>query len=177
MKRRDLLPLGAAVLLAGCGFELRKAPDFAFTSIFINAPDSSPLAAELRRQLEADAKVKVLTAPSAAAVAAAGAASAPAAAGEVVFDLLQEQREKVVVGLNSTGQVTEFQLRSRVHVRLRSARGTELIPDTELEQHRDITFNESAVLAKEAEEGLLYRDMQRDMVQQLMRRLAALRIV
>jgi LPS-assembly lipoprotein len=73
--------------------------------------------------------------------------------------------------------VTEFQLRSRVHFRVRNARGTELIPDTELEQHRDITFNESAVLAKEAEEGLLYRDMQRDMVQQLMRRLAALRII
>lgn len=178
MRRRDLLPLGAAVLLAGCGFELRKAPDFAFTSIVINAPDSSPLAAELRRQLQSDGKVQVLGPGSPAAPAAAGAASAPAAPpGEVVFDLLQEQREKVVVGLNSTGQVTEFQLRSRVHFRLRSARGTELIPDTELEQHRDITFNESAVLAKEAEEGLLYRDMQRDMVQQLMRRLAALRII
>lgn len=181
MRRRDLLPLGAAVLLAGCGFELRKAPDFAFNAIVINAPDSSPLAAELRRQLQADGKVQVVSpgAPAAAAAAgAAGAASAPAAPpGEVVFELLQEQREKVVVGLNSTGQVTEFQLRSRVHFRVRSARGTELIPDTELEQHRDISFNESAVLAKEAEEGLLYRDMQRDMVQQLMRRLAALRIV
>ncbi|MBK6005428.1 hypothetical protein JJB11_04940 [Ramlibacter ginsenosidimutans] len=178
MRRRDLLPLGAALLLAGCGFELRKAPDFAFSSIVINAPDSSPLAAELRRQLQADGKVQVVAPGSPAAAAAVGAASAPAAPpGEVVFELLQEQREKVVVGLNSTGQVTEFQLRSRVHFRVRNARGTELIPDTELEQHRDITFNESAVLAKEAEEGLLYRDMQRDMVQQLMRRLAALRIV
>jgi LPS-assembly lipoprotein len=40
---------------------------------------------------------------------------------------------------------------------------------------RDISFNESAVLAKEAEEGLLYRDMQTDMVQQLLRRLAAVK--
>jgi LPS-assembly lipoprotein len=31
------------------------------------------------------------------------------------------------------------------------------------------------VLAKEAEEGLLYRDMQNDIVQQVMRRLAAVR--
>ncbi|MEO8142986.1 MAG: LPS assembly lipoprotein LptE, partial [Betaproteobacteria bacterium] len=37
---------------------------------------------------------------------------------------------------------------------------------------RDITFNDSDVLAKETEEQLLYRDMQSDMVQQIMRRLA-----
>jgi LPS-assembly lipoprotein len=176
MKRRHLLPLGAAVVLAGCGFQLRKAPDFTFGTLVLNAPDSSPLAAELRRSLTADGKVRVLS-TAAAATAAGGAASGPAAAapGQVIFDLLQEQREKVVVGLNSAGQVTEFQLRSRVRFRVRNAAGRELIPDTELEQHRDISFNESAVLAKEAEESLLYRDMQSDMVQQLMRRLAAIR--
>ena len=53
--------------------------------------------------------------------------------------------------------------------------GKELIPETELLQQRDISFNESAVLAKEAEEALLYRDMQTDIVQQLMRRLAAVK--
>jgi LPS-assembly lipoprotein len=42
-------------------------------------------------------------------------------------------------------------------------------------QQRDISFNESAVLSKEAEEGLLYRNMQSDIVQQTMRRLAAVR--
>ena len=56
--------------------------------------------------------------------------------------------------------------------RLRSAQGRDLIPDTEILQSRDISFNETAVLAKEAEEGLLYRDMQTDIVQQLLRRLA-----
>ena len=175
MKRRVILGLGGTALLAGCGFQLRKAPDFVFSSVVINAPASSPLAAELRRSLAADGKVRVLD-TAAAATPAGGAASAPApAADQIVFDLLQELREKVVVGLNSSGQVREFQLRSRVRFRVRSAQGRELIPDTELEQHRDITFNEAAVLAKEAEESLLYRDMQTDTVQQLMRRLAAIR--
>ena len=177
MKRRHFLSLGGAALLAGCGFQLRKAPDFSFNTIVINAPNSSPLGAELRRSLAADGKVRVLES-GAAATAAGGAASAPvapAAISQVFFDLLQELREKVVVGMNSTGQVTEFQLRSRVRFRVRNAQGRELIPDTELEQHRDITFNESAVLAKEAEESLLYRDMQSDLVQQLVRRLAAIR--
>jgi len=62
-------------------------------------------------------------------------------------------------------------------LRLRDARGRELIEATELLQQRDISFNESAVLAKEAEETLLYNDMRTDLVQQVMRRLAAVRAV
>ena len=79
----------------------------------------------------------------------------------------------VVVGVTASGQVRAFQLRIRVRFRLRTPQGQELIPETQLLQQRDISFNESAVLAKEAEEGLLYRDMQSDLVQQLLRRLAA----
>ena len=161
MKRRTLLPLAGAALLAGCGFQLRRAPDFAFQSIAIRAPTTSPLANELRRSLAADGKVDVL--PFDTDVNRA----------QVVFELTQELREKVVVGINASGQVREFELRLRIRFNLHTPGGKELIPGTELVQTRDISFNESAVLAKEAEEGLLYRDMQSDLVQQLMRRLAA----
>jgi LPS-assembly lipoprotein len=174
IRRRLLLASGGAALLAGCGFQLRQAPDFAFDSIVINAAASSPLAAELRRSLASNGKVEVVSPMPQPAVAA----SAPAAArGQVVFELPQELREKVVVGLNASGQVREFQLRLRIRFRVRTPQGRELIPETELMQQRDISFNEAAVLAKEAEESLLYRDMQADLVQQLMRRLAALRLV
>jgi LPS-assembly lipoprotein len=182
VSRRALLGLGGAALLAGCGFQLRQAPDFAFDTLVMNAPPSSPLAAELSRSLASNGRVKVVSTsgtalrPTAGAAApAASAASAPAASNQVIFDLPQELREKIVVGLNSSGQVREFQLRSRIRFRLRTPQGKELIPETELLQHRDITFNEAAVLAKEAEEALLYRDMQTDLVQQLMRRLAAIK--
>jgi LPS-assembly lipoprotein len=83
----------------------------------------------------------------------------------------------VVVGMSGSGQVREFQLRTRLRFRLRTPQGKELIPDTELLQQRDISYNESAALGKEAEEALLYRDMQTDIVQQLMRRLAAVKTV
>jgi LPS-assembly lipoprotein len=92
-------------------------------------------------------------------------------------DILQELREKTVVAVNATGQVREFQLRIRVKFRMRTPQGRELISDSEVTQQRDISFNESAVLAKEAEEGLLYRDMQSDIVQQLLRRLAAVKSI
>jgi LPS-assembly lipoprotein len=163
MKRRLLAAAAAAALLAGCGFQLRQAPDFAFDSIAINAPATSPLANELRRSLAADGRVRVLP------------VGADAKEASVVLDMPSELREKVVVGLNASGQVREFQLRTRLHFRLRTPDGRDLIPETELLQQRDISFNEAAVLAKEAEESLLYRDMQSDLVQQLMRRLAALK--
>jgi LPS-assembly lipoprotein len=91
----------------------------------------------------------------------------------VVLEVLLDQREKTVVGLTASGQVREFQLRIRFKFRLRTPQGRELIGDTEIAQQRELSFNESAVLAKEAEENLLYRDMQNDIVQQLIRRFAA----
>ena len=160
MKRRLLLSLAAPAALAACGFRLRGVPNFAFKTIHVAAPEGSGLAAELRQTIGSSGAVQVVGAPAQA---------------EVVIELTADQREKVVVGLSAAGQVREFQLRSRVRFRVRDAQGRDLIPETELEQHRDITFNESAVLAKEAEESLLYRDMQSDLVQQLVRRLAAIR--
>jgi LPS-assembly lipoprotein len=187
MNRRIFLSAAAATALAGCGFKLRQAPDFAFDAILINAATTSTLGAELRRNLLSSGKVKVLQ-PAAAAAAVLPAPStvavpeAPASTplplpGSVTLDVLLEQREKVVVGLNASGQVTEFQLRMRLKFKLRTPAGKELIPETELLQQRDISFNETAVLSKEAEESLLYRDMQSDLVQQLMRRLAAIKTI
>jgi LPS-assembly lipoprotein len=163
MQRRAFLSLSAtaaALSLAGCGFALRKAPDFAFTKLYTNMSGSS-LGVELRRSLQSTRKVEVIT--DARRINEA----------QVILDVLSDQREKVVLSTNAAGQVREFQLRLRFRFRLRALAGKELIPDTEILQQRDISFNESAVLAKEAEEALLYRDMQNDIVQQIMRRLAA----
>ena len=164
MQRRALLSLtasAAALSLAGCGFQLRKAPDYAFTTLFSGLPESSPLGVELRRSLESTRKVKVIT------------DGRQIKDAQVILDVLGDQREKQVLSRNATGQVREFQLRVRFRFKLRTLAGKELIPETEILQQRDISFNESAVLAKEAEENLLYRDMQSDIVQQVLRRLAA----
>ena len=147
--------------LGGCGFALRKAPNFAFSTLYSSLPESSPLGVELRRSLQATGKVKVISDPRLINEA------------QVILEPLLDQREKVVLSLNATGQVREFQLRLRFRFRLRTPAGKELIPASEISLQRDISFNESAVLAKEAEEALLYRDMQSDVVQQIMRRLAA----
>ncbi len=155
--------LALSLLQTGCGFKLRGEQNFAFDSIAVAAAQNGPVAQELRRVLGNRLRE---------ATPVAGPASP-----QVTLDVISEQREKTVVGVNAAGQVREFQLRIRVTFRLRSAEGKELIADNEILQQRDISFNESASLAKEAEEGLLYRDMQNDIVQQVLRRLAAASVV
>jgi LPS-assembly lipoprotein len=159
--RRSLLGSAAALALSACGFELRRAPSFAFKTLFTSWADSSGLGNEFKRAIAANGDVRVVTDVR------------QLESADVLLDILQDQREKIVVGVNSSGGVREFQLRLRCKFRLRAKNGKELIPETEILQQRDISFNESAVLSKEAEESLLYRNMQSDIVQQLMRRLAA----
>jgi LPS-assembly lipoprotein len=151
----------AGATLAGCGFKLRGKQTFAFETIGVTPEQGGPIASELARYL-GDLVLPV----------------APPAGGappQVIVDILQELREKIIVGLNASGQVREYQLRIRLRFRLRTSTGRDLIAPTDIIQERDISFNESAVLAKEAEEVLIYRDMQADLVQQLLRRLAALK--
>ena len=169
MKRRATLSLLgraglaslAGLVLGGCGFKLRGPQNYTFQKIAVMPNPGGALNTELRRSF--GDTVQVLEADQ------------PLTKAQVVIDILQELREKTVVGVNSSGQVREFQLRFRVKFRVRTPQGDELTPETEIVQQRDISFNESAVLAKEAEEVLLYRDMQSDIVQQLMRRLATVK--
>jgi len=165
MNKRTLLSLAPVALLSACGFRLRGVPEFGFNSLYIAAPASSPLARELQRTLEGSGgKLQLLRDP--AAMPTAGA----------ILDLLQEQQERAEVGLNASGQVRELQLRLKVKFRLRTAAGVEMIPETEIQQQRDMSYNETLALSKEAEEALQYRNMQTDIVQQLLRRLSVARL-
>ena len=49
MHRRTLLAGSAATVLSACGFRPRGAPEFAFRSLYLGAPQASPLARELQR--------------------------------------------------------------------------------------------------------------------------------
>ena len=148
----------ASVALTGCGFKLRGSQTFAFQSIAILPHPGGAIAQELRSSFGPG--VRVL------------AATDELKSAQLVLTLADEQREKVVIGVNVSGQVREFQLRMRVRLSLRTAKGKEITVDDEIVQRRDISYNESAALAKEAEEAMLNRDMQTDIVQQILRRLA-----
>jgi LPS-assembly lipoprotein len=160
MRRRFLL--GAAVTLAGCGFELKRPPELPFRTIQLAgfAPRSQ-LVAELKQDIESGPTTRVVEAAKDA---------------QVVLQSLGESREKVVVAQTSANQIREFELRLRFNFRLRTASGRELIPDSEILLKRSLTYTESAALAKEQEETFLYRAMQSDIVSQVVRRLSSVRL-
>lgn len=162
------LALGATALgLSGCGFALRQAPTFAFDTVRIQGMEGTQVSRELREALQASG-LRVLTSTTPATGPGAQTAQA-------ILTVLTDQRERVVVGQTAAGQVRELQLRTRFVFRLRTPVDKILIDDTELLLERDISFNETQVLAKDAEEQLLFRDMRGDIVQQVMRRLAAVK--
>ncbi|HEX6706888.1 MAG TPA: LPS assembly lipoprotein LptE [Albitalea sp.] len=162
-RSRRLLLAGIAATLAGCGFELRRAPQLRFRTIALAGfAAHSPLAEELRMNINASQTTMVIDALPQA---------------QVVLEALTDARERSVVASTAAGQVRELQLRTRLNFRLRAANGRELIPATEIVQSRDMSYSESLAMAKEQEEALLYRTMQSDIVAQVMRRLAAVQAV
>ncbi len=174
MQRRQLLrtctlglPLAAAAVvstsLSGCGFALRQPTQFAFKTVYLTLPGNSPLGAEMRRSLISTGQLVVVK------------EAAEMLTSDVILDIFAEERQRVVVGMNASGQVREQQLRLRIRFRLRTPAGKAVIPDVELFQQRDMSFTETVALSKEIEEATMYRDMQTDIVQQIMRRLGAVK--
>ncbi len=165
--RRQLLRWGATVpavaALSACGFRLRQAPTYDFAVIRFEGV-SGPVAQALNVELKASG-LTVL-----------GAGAAPAGVQPVVLRVQADQRERTVVGQTATGEVRELQLRHRWRFAVLTQQGRELIDTTELVLERDIGFRETAVLPKQAEEDMLYREMRDDLVQQMVRRLAAVRL-
>ena len=153
----------AAASLSACGFKLRGSFTFAFTSLQVTGKGETPVSKELQSNL---LRLGVRVGDAPAAVGDTGA---------VVLNVVTDQRERTVVGQTSSGQVRELVLRQRFRYSLSTASGKSLIEETEMALERNITFSESAALAKAGEEQLIFTDMQSDTVQQVLRRLSALK--
>lgn len=153
--------LAAPAALAACGFQLRGAIGLPFSTLHASFPPASAATgADFRRLLRAASETRLVERPEDA---------------EARLVVLSELREKEIVGFSSTGRPREYQLRLRFAFHLLDAGGNELIPYTELLLRRDITTTDTQLVSKEQEEAMLYRDMQADLVQMLLRRLAAAR--
>ncbi|MDC8759500.1 LPS assembly lipoprotein LptE [Janthinobacterium fluminis] len=170
MQRGRLLGLVmlAALALSACGFHLRGSDgsfNLPFATLFVTLPDASPLAIDLKRNIRANGGTEIVS-------ARAGA--------DGVVDVLSDPdktRGKTILSLSGTGRVREYLLSYTIVFRVLDREGRELLGPTTIALTRPITFNESQLLAKETEEALLYRDMKTDMVQQMLRRIAAVKPV
>lgn len=148
----------ATLLLSGCGFHLRGAYSLPFDTLYIAQPETSELRAVIKRNIEASTQTRVV---------------GTAKEAQATLVILGDAPLKRILSLNSAGRVREYQLTRTFTFRVVDTAGKEYLPRSTVIISRDMTFDDSAVLAKEAEEVLLWRDIQNDLVQQLMRRLAA----
>jgi LPS-assembly lipoprotein len=153
---RMLLPLLVLPMLSACGFQLRGSAPIPYESLHVAAPAASPFALELKRAVLTQSNTRL--APD-------------AKAAQATLQVLDETREKVILSLSGGGRVREYQLRYRVIYRLADPANRELRPRTQIQLHRDLSYNDNDTLSKESEEALLYRDMQTDAVAQLLRQL------
>jgi len=157
---RRIFALAAALTLAGCGFHLRGAATYTFTSIFVSAPGAPTIASELRRAIGATGSATVVDDPKKA---------------QVILDIPTVVDDKEVLSLSGAGSVREYLLTKRVGFRLHDADGNEWLPPGEISLRRSYTFSESEVLARDTQEQRLLKEMQTDAVQQLIRRMQAAR--
>jgi LPS-assembly lipoprotein len=148
-----------ALLLAACGFQLRGAADLPFDTLFVPGATGG-IALELKRNIQSGSSTRVVDDPK-------------AAEAQLLFS--EETRIKEILALSSAGRVREYRLVYRVGFRVGDGKGGDFVPPSTVTLTRDVTYDDAVALAKETEEQQLYRDMQADMVQQIMRRIATAR--
>lgn len=159
--RSIVISLALLCAIAGCGFQLRGSYALPFASLHLSLPSSSELYTALRRNIEASSATRVVT---------------EAKDADAVLSVISDSSQKSILSLNASGRAREFQLIRSFNFKLNSQKGFEYIPASQIVIRREITYSDDLVLSKEAEEVLIWRDIQTDLVQQLMRRLSAVKM-
>jgi LPS-assembly lipoprotein len=150
-----------AAIIAGCGFKLRgSSANLPYKSMYIALPETADVRIWLQRYIRSSGATEIVD---------------NAKDAEAVFQQLQDSRVKTILTVNTQGRVTEYRLLLNYSFRVVDARGRELVSANEISLSRDITYSDSNVLAKDLEEGLLWRDMNNDLVNQIMRRLSIIK--
>lgn len=159
MNRRLFLATLPAVLIAGCGFQLRRLENVPFASLYIDAPTGGVVAQRVRSLLASN-KVTRLT--------------ATAEESEAVLKLGQEERSKIILSLSGAGRVTEYRLGLKLTYSVGDKDGRAWAAAETIELSRDLTYDDTLLLAKGAEEQLLYRDMEDNAALRIVRRLQSI---
>ena len=156
-----LLALFTILLLTACGFPLRGAYPLPFDSIYIALPETGEMHAQLKRSIMAGSAVQVV---------------GERKDGQVMLQVLGDQQAKNILSLSAAGRAREYQLVRTLSFRVVDPKGHEWVAPSRIVVRRDISFNDDLVLSKESEEALLWRDIQNDLMQQILRRLSAAKV-
>ena len=152
--------------ISGCGFHLRgvgekqQLPEN-LSSLRVRQVNVEGLSLkrEMERALKSQARVQVVSEDQAVPV----------------LTLYNERAETRAVSVDQDVRVSEFLLRYQVGFDVRDASGKELVKRQEITLQRTFSFDKNAVLAMEREAEEMRARMREDAVQQIIRRLAAVR--
>lgn len=145
------------LFVSACGFQLRGTAALPFDTLYI--PNTAGgIALDLKRYIQSGTRTRVVDDEKSA---------------QARLELSGETKSRNILSLSGAGRVRELQLVYRINLRVHDGKGGEFVPLTTLSISRDLTYNDTDILAKEAEEAAIYREIQRDLVQQILRRLAA----
>ncbi len=145
-----------AAALAGCGFQLRGAHAIPYRSIYLDVHKDNAAGKQMANALRSQGIALAETAQDA----------------DAMLKLSQEKRSRTILSLSGGGRVREYRLNYSLTYSLSGKDGKEIYADATIQLTRDFTYDDNYYLAKTAEENFLYRDLQDDAVQQILRRLA-----
>lgn len=157
---RYVLLLAAAAALTGCGFKLRGEANLpaGLQRVHVQINDTfSPL----KRDLEA-------------ALARAGAkVEDNSGDGVAEITLTNVTLEPVVRSVGATAFVNEFSMIYHVELAVSDAEGKSLQSLQVIEHSREFTFDQSQAIGTNVEQDEIKKEMERDMVQTVMRKIEA----
>ena len=155
--RKLLLLLLCALMLTleACGFRLRGSlGEFeSIPPVYVQGGD--PAAFELRQFLRTGG-TEVVDDPARA---------------RVILTVAEVTRDRRVLSVGTRGRVQEYELIYRITYYAEDPEGRRVMDEQTLTQTRNFAFDEGDVIAKSNEEDFLFRDMQRNAVMQIMRRM------
>nr|MBL8411079.1 hypothetical protein [Dechloromonas sp.] len=153
-----------AVILAGCGFHLRGATsgNLPYKTMYIALPDTADVRIWLERYISAAGSTEILD-------------DDRQKEAEAIFQQLGDNRQQTILSVNSQGRIREYRLQLNYRFQVVNQKGQVLVPPNEIALSRDMTSDDSNVLAKDLEAALLWRDMNNDLVNQIMRRLSIIK--
>jgi LPS-assembly lipoprotein len=146
------------VAVPGCGFHLRTWDlGASMESFYVDSPGSNPFASPLRQALRQ---------------AGVAEASTPGSA-EVVIGLVNSQRQRRSVSVTGQARVAEYQLNLGVQYRVLDSAGVELVVPRWARSSRVYRVDRANIVGNSEEQALLEREMQNDLIQQIVRTLNA----
>jgi LPS-assembly lipoprotein len=101
--------------------------------------------------------------------------AANAQEAEAQLRILAESTDKVIQSLTGAGRVFDYRLLLKVRYQVTDAAGKALVEPADMELWRIISYSESAPLAKELEEQLLFAEMRSEAATRILRRIAVVR--